>query len=378
MNQDAELRTPGQLIEQLLEERGWTKRVLAIILGIGETSLSKLITAKRPLDADLALVLGDIFGVAPARFMDLQQRLDLAQAMAVARPDPTRSQRAQLFGGLPIAEMIKRGWIEADGVQDVATVESELMRFFNAPSLEAIEFLPHAAKKTNVATEATPTQLAWLYRAKQIAGETIVAPYSEFSAQRALRQLKPLLAMPTEARKVPRLLAEAGIRYVIVESLTGAKIDGACFWLGDSPVIAMTTRFDRVDNFWFVLRHELEHVIRGHGQVAVMLDTDLSTADGGNAEVLEEERVANTAAAEFCVPREAMARFIARKDPFFAERDIIGFSRTIGVHPGLVAGQLQHHTGKYNRFRQHLVPIRESVAPSAIVDGWGDVAPVGE
>jgi len=377
MTQDADLRTPGQLIEQLLEERGWTKRVLAIILGIGETNLSKLVAGKRPLDAQTALALGEVFEVSPDRFMDLQKRLDLAQARAVTRPDPTRSQRAQLFGGLPIAEMIKRGWIDADGVQDVSTVESELTRFFGAPSLSEIEFLPYAAKKTNVATEATPKELAWLYRAKQIASEMIVAPYSEFSAQRLLKQLKPLLSMPAEARKVPRLLAEAGIRFLIVESLTGAKIDGACFWIGESPVIAMTMRFDRVDNFWFVLRHEIEHVIQGHGQTAVMLDTDLSTADD-SAPVLDEERIANMAAAEFCVPHEAMARFIARKDPFFAERDILGFSRTIGVHPGLVAGQLQHHTGKYNRFRQHLVPIREAVAPSAIVDGWGDITPVEE
>jgi len=34
-------------------------------------------------------------------------------------------------------------------------------------------------------------------------------------------------------------------------------------WLDDkSPVIALSMRFDRIDNFWFVLRHELEHVLR--------------------------------------------------------------------------------------------------------------------
>jgi HTH-type transcriptional regulator/antitoxin HigA len=68
---------------------------------------------------------------------------------------------------------------------------------------------------------------------------------------------------------------------------------------------------------------------------------------------------------------------MARKAPFFAERDIIGFARTIGVHPGLVAGQLQHETKRFDRFRNHLVKIRSSIIPSAFVDGWGDVAPVG-
>lgn len=381
MSEDTDPRTPGQLIDEILVERGWSKRVLAVILGVGETSLNKLIAGKRPLDAQLALALSEVLDVPADRLLELQKRHDLAQARLVARPDPTRAQRAHLFGQLPIPEMIKRGWIDAEDVRDVEAVESELTRFFGADSLDEIEILPHAAKRTNIATEATPTQLAWLYRANAIASEMLVAPYSPLSGRRAAKLMQPLLSAPTEARKVPRILAENGIRYVLVESLPGARIDGACFWLDEtSPVIAMTMRFDRIDNFWFVLRHELEHVLREHGVSAIMLDTDVGPGSGsdGDGAVADEERVANDAAADFCVPREALDRFIARKDPFFAERDILGFSRTLGVHPGLVAGQLQHHTGKYNLFRKHLVKMRATVAPSAVVDGWGDVAPVGE
>ena len=355
--------------------------MLAVILGVGETSLNKLMAGKRPLDAKLALALSDVFGVPADRFLELQQSYDLARARLVARPAPARAQRVHLFGELPISEMIKRGWIEAKDVRDVEAVESELVRFFRAGSLDEIEILPHAAKRTNVATEATPAQLAWLYRAKEIASEMIVAPYSPRSGRRAVSLIQPLLSAPTEARKVPRILAEHGIRYVLVESLRSARIDGACFWVDErSPVIAMTLRFDRIDNFWFVLRHELEHVLRGHGRTAIMLDTDVGPGSESESDqaVAEEERLANEAAAEFCVPRKSLERFIARKDPFFAERDVLGFSRTLGVHPGLVAGQLQHHTGKYNLFRKHLVKVRGAVAPSAVVDGWGDIAPVGE
>ena len=380
MLDDTGPQTPGQLIEELLAERGWSKRVLAVILGVSETKLSRWTTDKQRVDARLALALSDIFRVPADRFLELQQRYDLARARLVARPDPARAHRVHLFGELPIAEMIRRGWIEAKDVRDVQAVESELIRFFHASSLDEIEILPHAAKRTNVAMEATPAQLAWLYRAKEIASEMIVSPYSRRTGQRAVKLIQPLLSAPTEARKVPRILAESGIRYVIVESLPGARIDGACFWLDEtSPVVAMTLRFDRIDNFWFVLRHELEHALRGHGLAAIMLDTDLGpgSESANHGAVAEEERLANEAAAEFCVPRESLSRFIARKDPFFADRDVLGFSRTLGVHPGLVAGQLQHHTGKYNRFRKHLVKVRASVAPSAVVDGWGDIAPVG-
>ena len=190
----------------------------------------------------------------------------------------------------------------------------------------------------------------------------------------------PIQAFPEfYAQSETRILAESGIRFVIMEALPATKIDGVCFWLNEvSPVIGMTMRHDRIDNFWFVLRHELEHVLRQHGRRAAILDTELEGERAGvGMSVSEEERQANEAASNFCVPSKKMDRFVALKSPFFAERDILGFSRTIGVHPGLVAGQLQHRTGRYDRFRNHLVKIRSIVLPGAMSDGWGDVAPVG-
>lgn len=378
MADDSKYRSPGQLIQDLLDEREWTQRVLAIVLGVEETALNKLIAGKKSLDADMALTLAEVFDTPAERFMELQKAFDLAQARLLSRPDPARNNRAHLFGSLPIAEMIKRGWLDAEDVRDVPKVESALTKFFAASSLEEIEFLPHAAKKTEVFSEATPAQLAWLYRVKQIADEMLVARYSQAAVESAVAKLSALRDSTENARKVPRILAECGIRFVIVESLPGAKIDGVCFWLNtSSPVIGMTLRFDRIDNFWFVLRHEIEHVLRLHGQTAMMLDVELEGERAGTGEgIADEERVANAAAAEFCVPDRSMKAFIERKAPFFAERDLLGFARSLRVHPGLVAGQLQHRTKRFERFRQHLAKIREAVAPSATVDGWGDIYPV--
>lgn len=370
-------RTPGQLIQALLEKRGWSQRALSIVLDMDETAVNRVCADKRPVDAKLALVLEDVFGVPAERFLELQRSFDLAQARIVAQPDPSRADRAQLYGDLPITEMIRRGWISAKDMRD-PRVGPELMRFFGANRLEDIEILPHAAKKTAVNSPATPAQMAWLYRVRQIASEMLVCPYSPQGAKAAVDKLKLLTASVEAARKVPRILAECGIRYILVETLTSAKIDGVCFWLNDrSPVIGMTLRHDRIDNFWFVLRHELEHVIRGHGRSAAMLDAELEGERAGiGPSVADEERVANEAAAAFCVPPAMMEAFIARKAPFFAERDLVGFARVLKVHPGIVAGQLQHATGRYDRFRDHLVKIRGIVAPNAFRDGWGDIAPV--
>jgi HTH-type transcriptional regulator/antitoxin HigA len=375
---DEEYRSPGQLVTALLRERGWTKRVLAIVLGVDETGVNRLTADKRPVDAEMALTLEEVFGVPAERFLELQKSYDLAKARIVARPDPARATRAYLYGDLPIAEMIKRGWISARDVRDVGAIETELVKFFSANRLEDIEILPHAAKKTQVSIDATPAQLAWLYRVKQIATDMLVPQYSPQAMRAAIGKLKLLLNSPENVRKVPRILGECGIRYVIVESLPSAKIDGVCFWINQaSPVIGMSLRFDRIDNFWFVLRHECEHVLQLHGRVIAMLDTELEGKKAGTgSDVADEERIANEAAADFCVPRKMLDAFVARKAPFFSERDIIGFARTIQVHPGIVAGQLQHKTERYDRFRNHIAKIRNYIMPSAMVDGWGDTAPV--
>jgi HTH-type transcriptional regulator/antitoxin HigA len=372
-------KTPGQLIESLLETVGWSKRVLSIILNIHESTINKIISGDRAVDAEMALALSEVFGIPAERFLALQKSYDLARARFLQQPDPGRMNRAHLFGGLPISDMIQRGWIRAESVRDVAQVERELTKFFRANATDEIEILPHAAKKTKASEDVTPVQLAWLYRVNELASEMLTPPFSEVALHGVLGKLKDYRSAPELARHVPKMLHECGIRFLIVEKLPGAKIDGVCFWLDDlKPVVALSMQHDRIDNFWFVLRHELEHVARGHGKNAIMLDAELSGERAGTGpNISEEERQANEAASEFCVPQRQMKQFIDRKAPYFAERDIIGFAKTIGVHPGMVAGQLQFKTERYDRFRTHLVKIRSCVAPSALVDGWGDVVPTG-
>jgi HTH-type transcriptional regulator / antitoxin HigA len=376
--ENEDFRSPGQLILALLEKRAWTRRALAVVLEMDETAVNRIVADKRPVDAKLALILEEVFGIPAERFLGLQKTFELAQARIVAKSDPGRATRALLYGDLPIAEMIKRGWIDAESVRDTKKVEAELMRFFGANRAEDIEIVPHAAKKTAVSVEPTPAQLAWLYRVKQIASDMLVGPYSPQAVKTAVAKLHVLRDSPDAIAKVPRIMAECGIRFVLVESLTSAKIDGVCFWLNDrSPVIGMSLRFDRIDNFWFVLRHEIEHVLQLHGGTAVMLDAELEGDRAGTGpDVAEEERIANEAAQEFCVPQAMLDAFIERKAPFFSERDLVGFARVLKVHPGIVAGQLQRRTGRYDRFREHLAKVRTIIFPNAIKDGWGDVAPV--
>jgi HTH-type transcriptional regulator/antitoxin HigA len=372
-----EFKSPGHLLTFLLTERDWSKRTLAVITGIDETIISKIASNTRKIDAETALTFEEVFGIEAERFLFVQKTYDLAVARIAKIPNPERQVRANLIGSLPVSAMIKRGWIDAKSVKDIDSVESSLLRFFKANRLDEIETLPHAAKKTDVSISATPAQLAWLYRVRALASEMLEAKYSPTAVKSAIEKIKSLLHSVEELRKVPRIVAEAGIRFVIVEALPSTKIDGVCFWLDDkSPVIGMSLRFDRIDNFVFVLRHELEHILNRDGLNTMMLDVDVNSGEVAQVteELQKQEAMANAAAAEFCVPRKMMDAFISRKAPVFAMRDIIGFARMMKVHTGLVAGQLQFRTQKYHLARDYLVPVRSIVSPNAVTDGWGDVA----
>ena len=373
----ASYRTPGQFLSALLKERDWTTQALAIVLGVSESLVTRMRTDQRRIDAEMALSLEEVFGVPANNFLALQSSYDLAKAQIAAQPDPDRRLRARLYGDLPISEMIKRRWIKAEDVRDFAAVERGITAFFGTSAPDEIKNLPHAAKKTAAGSEPTSTQLAWLFRVRSIAEEMLVKPFTPELVKAGISKLAALRRYPEELRKVSRVLMECGIRFVLVEALPASKIDGVCCWLNErSPVVGLSLRFDRIDNFWFVLRHELEHVIQRHGFDSPVIDTELEAVI--DASVNEEERMANEAAADFCVPASQMAAFVERKAPFFAERDLLGFAKTLGVHPGLVAGQLQHKTKRYDLFRRHLVAVRKHISPSAMVDGWGDVFPVGD
>ena len=189
--------------------------------------------------------------------------------------------------------------------------------------------------------------------------------------------MKGYLRNREEVRHVPALLHDAGIRFLLVEGLSGSKIDGMCFWLNQhSPVIGMSMRFDRIDNFWFSLRHECSHVLHGHGKEVPVVDLALDEIELDDER--EEERIANSEAADFCVPQASMDSFYMRKHPFFSELDVLAFSKILKVHPGLVVGQLQKRLGRYNLLRHHLEPVLDQIETGAMVDGWGYFVPVGQ
>ena len=249
--------------------RGWSQIELAEVLGRPARLVSELIAGKRSITPETAKGLGAAFGTGPELWMNLERDYRLARAV---HDDASVQRRARLYAKAPVKEMAKRGWIEPSDNIDV--LEKRVVDFLRIPNLDVQPGRSQAAKKGRARAEPpTPAQWAWLFRVKQLASSISAPPYSRQALIDAIASMEPLLAAPAQVRHVPGILARCGVRFLIVEQLPHANIDGACFWLDTrSPVVALTMRHDKADRFWLVLRHELEHVLGGHGQVEAVID----------------------------------------------------------------------------------------------------------
>ncbi|MBN9223041.1 MAG: HigA family addiction module antidote protein [Mesorhizobium sp.] len=365
---------PGVYIKEELEARNWSQRDLAYILGYTEQTVNKIITGKQGVTAEMAKALGQAFGTSADVWANLQNAYELRLAR---EPDPAIKARAQLQSAFPIREMIRRGWFAET---DQTLLELQVTRFFEVGALADVPKLSFAGAAKRPAYDDEPAeQIAWLYRVRQIARTIDVPRYAESALRAALPRLRSLVIDPEDARYLPAILHECGVRFVVVETLPSGqkeKIDGVCTWLDDeSPVIGISTFHDRFDNFWFVVRHEIEHVLRGHGKKKSILDNfDETNAMSDGNDIEKEEQDANAAALSFCFPREKLKAFYARKSPFISERDMIGFSALMEVHPAIVVGQIQYLKNDYRWLRKYLPKIRSHLLETAVSDGWGHVA----
>lgn len=366
----ADHQHPGAHLRAELEKRDWRQSDLIFVLGCHPKAVNLIINEKQSVTPSMSKALGQALGLPPDHFAVLQRAYDLENAK---EPDPSVTLRSRIQTNYPLREMIRRQWIaECESSDELA---SEVCHFFEVSRVDDIPHISHAAKRSD--SEHIPAaQLAWLFRVRQIAREMPVERFNKSKLEKAVENFSDLRSEPESVRYIPRLLQNAGVRFVVVEPLASGKIDGVCLWLNaQSPVIGMSLRFDRIDNFWFVLRHECAHVLHGHGKQTSIIDTEL---DGNiDASINEEEKLANLDAADFCVSIDKLQSFYLRKRPLFTEREVMAFAKKMNVHPGLVVGQLQRKANRYDMFRRHLVEVRKHLAAAMVMDGWGDTVPVG-
>ena len=349
---------PGEYIRDEIEARGWTQEALAHILGRPLRTVNLIISGKAGITPQTAQELAAAFGTSAEMWMNLESAYRLALEKK-GQDDVAR--RAALYERAPVRDMIRRKWI--DEFESVEKMEGAVDDFFSTP-------LAAAARMSTSYDEVTPGLKAWLSRAAALAGSVAANPYSKQKALTLIPDLHALTSDAQEVRRVPAVLAEMGIRFVLLEHLPRTRIDGAAIWLpDDQPAIAISLRYDRIDCFWHTLFHEVSHVLHEERSI----DNDLIGPNKLDPDkVSEVEKRADRDACNFLIPPDKLRSFIIRHRPRFSKVNIIRFAGLHGIHPGIVVGQLQHSGAiQYSHSREMLVPVRDLLADAAMTDGWG-------
>ena len=361
---------PGKILRQKMEEKGWTQDELAAITGLSRQTIYFIIRGKSNITPETAARLAAAFGNPPEEWVKWDGLFRLAN-MEHDREIEQVSRLAYLYSLAPIRDLQKRGWISEEFV-DAEGLESELKKFFGTDSLDGELTFPVATRRSLHTLKLNASEKAWCFQARRLAVKLpLPVGFNPKLLDHAEKKLRQLAAYRKLASHVHEVLAEYGIRFVVVEPIPNVRIDGATFWLDTEPVIAMSLRHDRIDGFWFTLMHEFAHVRNGDASV----DSDLIDGTKGIATTLvedETELTANEMAAASLIKPNEMKSFIARVGPLYARERVIQFAHKQKIHPGIIVGQLQRRNEiGYSALRDLLVKVRDLVVPVAFTDGWG-------
>lgn len=252
----------------------------------------------------------------------------------------------------PITEMCSRGWIQlskrrADVSERVTAVQAFVQRALGGarPGVLARRTI----KGDAFSWQAFYALTAWQARVLEKAHEENFRGRTKFQID-ALNEafFANLVGMSRHDDGPVRaldLLRDVGIAVVIEPHLPRTKLDGAAMLSSSGePVIGLTLRFDKLDNFWFTLLHECVHVWRHLSNPGdVFLDR---IADKESNE--EVEREANRLARDLLIPRSEWRSASVRQMP--TKAGIVDFAGQLGIHPAIVAGRIQKEAENYALF----------------------------
>lgn len=341
------------MLRQHLEERNLTQVEFAAILGRPIQAVNEIISGKKAITPEMAHLIAKALNSSPDYWMDLEARYRLSLVRKNADIENV-GRRSKLFQRAPVQELVRRGWLPR--TQNLDLLERRLCELLELRSLD--EQPPWAFQlRRSFAFEASHSALeAWLAIARRLALAS-KAKLGKFARSQLEQVAAELARMSPSLRTAPVMeqLRAVGILVVHVPHLPRTYVDGAVTWLDESsPLVVLSFRYRRVDNFWFTLMHELAHVARHTAQSFV--DVKL-VEDGQSNPQSQQETEADETASDWLIDRERFEHWISGKTLYSAQ-DVDTFAEKLRIHPGLVVGRL-HHARKlpYTHLRRYLQPV---------------------
>ncbi|MBI1178713.1 hypothetical protein GC207_14870 [bacterium] len=251
----------------------------------------------------------------------------------------------------PLKVMYERGWFNwFSGSWEEAKAQAEdlLIRFFNnnmdlqeIPALHR-QNVRSGSKEDLFALHAWKTRVIRLATAKQLK----VAFDANAINEQFVSNLRALSLHADGPKLAMSLLEQYGIPVVVEAHLKGTHLDGAAMRMaGGVPVIGLTLRHDRLDNFWFCLFHELAHVTKHlcADDVDAFFDNLDANANGAEAE-------ADRFALDGLIAPRDWAKI--KKTSNLTAKRITAEARRLVVHPAVIAGRIRRERHDYSKFSQ--------------------------
>ena len=327
---------PIEAIKFRMEEQGLKQKDLAPILG-GKNRASEILSGKRPLTLSMVRALSQQLRIPT----DL-----LIQEQGENGPDESKDS-LDSDAPIPIAHILRSGQYSDDEATMLTT--SNIVDRYLKPKHGPLYLKQTITYGATPATNKTNLKM-WVGRVRELAYQG----RKERGAWRPHTLNEDFLAYVAKlswSEKGPRLaqefLAEKGIALVILPHYPQTKLDGAAMQDEQgAPIIGLTVRHDRLDNFWFTLLHEIVHAWK-HLPEAGMAITD-EEVDKGHDDDDAKEAEANRFARDAFIPRSLWAGSNAYLRPSY--QSIHELAHRLQISPAIIAGRLRHEKKHYAVF----------------------------
>lgn len=330
---------PGYYIAEVIEDMGVSQAEFATRLGTNTKTLSYLLNGQANITNDLAKKLSAMMGTSVDIWLNLQNAYD--KKLIEIQKAKDFDEQAE------IAKLVDyKYFIEVAGLPVTRAIEEKiayLCGWFKVADLRIMlkpDFLVnYRTGVSDVNEKNIINSRAWIQTAINLSHKIETKPYDAGKLKSYLPELRNMTLLSPEIF-MPRmrdLFAECGVAFVLLPNLKNSGVNGAVKWINDERVVlAMNNRRLDADIFWFSLFHEIRHVLQRKTKTVF-----ISYGEEEMIELNEKlENDANNFAANYLIPTVAFKKFAPSK--FTSDAEIMAFANSIGIHPGIVAGRLQH------------------------------------
>ena len=334
---------PIEAILFRMDQMGLARKDLTPYIG-SISKVSEVLSRKRPLSLSMIRRLHQGLDIPADILIE-----DVETDRSVVESDPTID-----FSRFPLKEMYERGCFgdfegNVQRLKDYAEdLVSKLMRELG-PKQMGTAFLRAPMQQRGDRQADEIALRAWRMCVVRKARESL--PPKEYKTNSItlgwMRELAKLSAFDEGPKLAKEYLARHGITLVIEKHFKRTFLDGAAMLDGDRPIVALTLRHDRIDNFWFALLHEVAHVALHLTPATPVFIDDLDRENPERA-----EREADGMAREALIPEAAWDAAKVRHS--LTSEDAVAFADQVGVAPAIVAGRIRHETKNY-RLLNHLI-----------------------